>query len=141
MTFTKLDEAFEITPEVKETQVLAKSIKKQNNAIVISNKEEEREKDYNSVRSNIILLINRGQEVIEGAMEAAESSGHPRAYEVCAAAIKNVADVTDKLIDLHKKIKDLAVDDAPTTVQNNLFMAGTTADLMKMIKEGNKNSK
>ena len=52
--------------------------------------------------------------------------------------MKQVADTTDKLIDLQKKMKDL---EAPTKGlhkhTNNLFV-GSTADLQKMLKQINK---
>ena len=55
-------------------------------------------------------------------------------------AMKQVADATDKLIDLQQKMKNL---EAPTkretnNTTNNLFV-GSTADLQKMLKQINKN--
>jgi hypothetical protein len=54
--------------------------------------------------------------------------------------MKQVADATDKLIDLQQKMKNL---EAPTkqktgSTTNNLFV-GSTADLQKMLKEINRN--
>ena len=61
----------------------------------------------------------------------------PRAYEVAGQLIKNVADATDKLMDLQKKLKDVEEEKAkgPTNVTNALFV-GSTADLQKMLKDG-----
>ena len=54
--------------------------------------------------------------------------------------IKNVADATDKLIDLQKKVKDLDADEkGPTNVTNNAMFFGSTAELSKMIKAQTKN--
>lgn len=94
-------------------------------------------KDYEYTRSNLYSLIEKGQEAINGILEVAQSSDHPRAYEVAGQLIKSVGDVSDKLLDLQKKMKDL---DAPTkgspsTVNNALFV-GSTAELSKMIKQG-----
>ena len=72
---------------------------------------DDRTKDYEYTRGELYSLIDQGQEAVRGALEVAQESGHPRAYEVAVNAMKQVADTTDKLIDLQKKMKDL---DAPT---------------------------
>lgn len=68
------------------------------------------EKDYEYTRDNLYNLIDKGQEAVQGALEVAQESGHPRAFEVAVNAMKQVSDMTDKLIDLQKKMKEL---DAP----------------------------
>lgn len=98
---------------------------------------DDQKKDYEYSRSQLYNLISKGQEALDGALEVAQESGHPRAYEVAVNAMKQVADTTDKLIDLQKKMKDL---DAPTktgpsTVNNTMVFGGTTAALQKMLKE------
>ena len=52
--------------------------------------------------------------------------------------IKSVADTTDKLADLQKKVKDLDEDGKKdtTNVTNNAMFVGSTADLQKMLKQG-----
>lgn len=94
------------------------------------------QKDYEYSRGNLYNLIDKGQEAISGILELAQESGHPRAYEVAGQLIKSVGDVTDKLLDLQKKMKDLdAPQKGPTTVNNSLFV-GSTAELSKLIKQG-----
>lgn len=97
-------------------------------------------KDYEYTRGQLYTLISQGQEAVQGALEVAQESGHPRAYEVAVNAMKQVSDMTDKLIDLQHKMKNLGKEDkksAPTTVNNTMFI-GTTADLQKMIKDAAK---
>ena len=97
---------------------------------------EDREKDYEYTRGELYSLIDKGQEAVQGALEVAQESGHPRAYEVAVAAMKHVADMTDKLADLHKKMKDLdAEQKGPKNVTNNAMFVGSTAELQKMLKE------
>jgi hypothetical protein len=95
------------------------------------------QKDYEYSRGQLYSLIDKGQEAIDGILELAQESGHPRAYEVAGQLIKSVGDVTDKLIDLQKKMKDLdsPQKNGPTTVNNALFV-GSTAELSKLIKQG-----
>lgn len=98
------------------------------------------QKDYEYSRANLYNLLSKGQEAIDGILEIAQESGHPRAYEVAGQLIKSVGDVSDKLMDLQKKMKDLdAPQKGPTTVNNSLFV-GSTAELSKLIKQGLLNS-
>ncbi|MDA8032281.1 MAG: terminase, partial [Alphaproteobacteria bacterium] len=66
----------------------------------------------------------------------------PRAYEVAGQLIKSVADTTDKLIDLQKKLKDVEDNTKKTTnnVTNNAVFVGSTSELQKMLKQGFLNS-
>ena len=96
------------------------------------------EKDYEYTRANLYSIIEKGQEAINGIMEVAGESASPRAYEVAGQLIKSVADTTDKLADLHKKVKDIEADNPKTqnTVTNNALFVGSTSELSKMLKDG-----
>ena len=93
--------------------------------------------DYEVSRAALHSLVMKGQEAVDGILEVAQASDHPRAYEVAATTIKAVADTTDKLIDLQKKMKDLDSEEkknSPSTVNNTMFV-GSTAELQKMLKK------
>ena len=96
------------------------------------------QKDYEYTRANLYSLIEKGQEAINGIMELAGEGGSPRAYEVAGQLIKSVADTTDKLADLQKKIKELEENGKKTTnnVTNNAVFVGSTSELQKMLKQG-----
>ena len=99
---------------------------------------EDREKDYEYTRAELYRLIDQGQEAVQGALEVAQESGHPRAYEVATNAMKQVADMTDKLMDLQKKVKDLDEEKkGPSKVTNNAMFVGSTSELQKMLKQMN----
>ena len=105
----------------------------------IPKQKDDQDADYEYTRGQLYNLIMKGQEALDGALEVAQESGHPRAYEVAVNAMKQVADTTDKLMELQKRMKDL---EAPTkqkagNTTNNLFV-GSTADLQKMLKQINK---
>ena len=96
-------------------------------------------KDYDYTRGNLYSLIEKGQEAINGIMELAGESASPRAYEVAGQLIKSVADTTDKLADLQKKVKDLEEDNTkkgPNNVTNNALFVGSTSELSKLLKQG-----
>jgi len=91
--------------------------------------------DYS--RANYYNLIEKGNEALEGILEVAKESQHPRAYEVAANMIKNLSDVTEKLMILQKQQQELKPKEpaAPTniTVDKAVFV-GSTADLLKKLK-------
>jgi hypothetical protein len=99
-------------------------------------------KDYEYTRGNLYSLIEKGQEAINGILELAQESDSPRAYEVAGQLIKSVADTTDKVIDLQKKMKDLGDNSqkGPTNVTNALFI-GSTTELSKILKTQDLNHK
>ncbi len=96
------------------------------------------EKDYKYARAQLYSLIEKGQETLNGVMELAGESASPRAYEVAGQVLKSTADITDKLADLQKKMKDLDQDKpkGPSNVTNNALFVGSTSELSKMLKEG-----
>ena len=95
--------------------------------------------DYKYQRDNFYNLIEKGQNAIEGILNVAKESDHPRGYEVAGNLIKQVAEVTEKLGDLQEKMKKLkeVPNSAPKNVTNALFVV-STAELQKMLK-GNTN--
>ena len=96
------------------------------------------EKDYDYTRANLYSLIEKGQESLNGILELAGESASPRAYEVAGQIIKSVADTTDKLMELQKKVKEVEEDKekGPNQVTNNAVFVGSTSDLSKMLKDG-----
>ena len=97
--------------------------------------DEESDNDYKYQRENFYRLVERGQDAIDGILELAKESEHPRTYEVAGQLIKNVADVTEKLGELQLKMQKLkeVPNNAPKNVTNALFV-GSTSELQKMLK-------
>jgi ATP sulfurylase len=140
--FDKLNDTFNISnasEEIISTEAETVSALTENKDVFAENNRssfEEVEKDYEYTRGNLYSLIEKGQEAINGILELAQESEMPRAYEVAGQLIKNVADATDKLMDLQKKLKDIKEDKnskSPTNVTNALFI-GSTAELSKLLK-------
>ena len=135
--FEKIDQALNVESNIVAVEPesdLSLSVKESNNDI---------KKDYEYTRANLYSLIEKGQEAINGIMELAGEGGSPRAYEVAGQLIKSVGDVTDKLIDLQKKLKDVEDESVKTTnnVTNNAVFVGSTSELSKLLKQGFLNSK
>ena len=94
--------------------------------------------DYEYARGKLYQLGDKGQEAVNGALDLAMSSDHPRAYEVAGQLIKHVGDVADKLMALQKDKKAVKEESAKKVVTNNSLFVGSTADLQKMLKDASK---
>ena len=134
--FDDLNDAFNVETDIvpaETTKVQKKEVKSNDDHI---------QKDYEYTRGNLYSIIEKGQEALNGILEVAQGSDHPRAYEVAGQIIKSVGDTTDKLTDLQSKMKELKKEekDSPKTVNNALFV-GSTSDLSKLLKKGVLNNK
>ena len=128
-TFGNLDKTFNVESAIEKAEETVVDIKKIKTDKDVTN-------DYEYTRGQLYNLIEKGQEAINGILDVAQNSDHPRAYEVAGNLIKNVADISDKLVDLQKKMKDLDEDKkGPTTVTNNAMFVGSTSELQKMLKQ------
>ena len=135
----KINEALGISTDKPTTkQVIKKDFTPPVPRLEDKNKEDV-DNDYKYSRENYYNLIERGQDAIQGILDIANESQHPRAYEVAGNLIKQVADTVDKLQDLQGKLKNLK--DVPNKTTANIKQAlfvGSSADLHKMLKNKNK---
>lgn len=92
--------------------------------------------DIQYVRENLYSLIDKGSEAVANALNVATESQHPRAYEVAGNLIKNIGDLTDKLINLQKAKAELNPKDlGPKNVNiDKAVFVGSTAELLKLVK-------
>jgi len=130
--YKELNDAFNVDSEIVSTKSESSDIE----LASVNELNDDIRKDYEYTRGNLYSLIEKGQEAINGILELAQESEMPRAYEVAGQLIKSVADATDKLMELQKKLKDVNEDarsKAPTNVTNALFV-GSTAELAKLLK-------
>lgn len=93
--------------------------------------------DYS--RANYYNLIEKGNEALDGILEVAKESQHPRAYEVAANMIKNLSDVTEKLMILQKQQQELRPKEeqqaGPTNINvDKAVFVGSTAELLRQLK-------
>jgi|TARA_B100001996_G_scaffold141189_1_gene107377 hypothetical protein len=130
-----LDEVLDVeetTTELVEKKPNTLSVKRDNTL-------QDLDTDYKYQRENFYNLIERGQDAIDGILDVAQNSDHPRAYEVAGNLISQVADVTEKLGKLQSAMKRLkeVPNTAPQNVTNALYV-GSTAELQKILKKDKK---
>lgn len=122
----------EYTVEKQEQEIIEKPIKEESRDHVDS--------DYDLVRKNLKNLIKQSEAAIEGILDVASESESPRAYEVVSQLIHSSLDANGKLLEIHKKMKDLKKEDDSkvTSITNNSIYVGSTAELQKFLLERKK---
>jgi len=106
----------------------------------MKDKDDNVKSDYDYSRETYYDLLEKGREGLEDMIHVARESEHPRAYEVLSGMLKNVADISDKLMDLNKKHKDITQPTKETRAiehqQNNIFV-GSTTELQRLLQQQN----
>ena len=89
----------------------------------------EMETDFKYARENLYNIIERGTDALNGIVDLAQQSQHPRSFEVVADLVRTLSTANKDLLDLQKKMKDLQPEESKNQkVTNNLFV-GSTKDL------------
>jgi|TARA_B100000212_G_scaffold254772_1_gene195273 hypothetical protein len=96
----------------------------------------EMENDFKYARENLYNIIERGSDALNGIVDLAQQSQHPRSFEVVADLVRTLSTANKDLLDLQKKMKDLQPEEKKNQkVTNNLFV-GTTKDLTDLLEGG-----
>ena len=137
----KLDELLDINHEAEEV------VKETNSYLVprdsqgkFASRDKEQQIDYKYTRDTLYGLVERGQDAIEGILDLAKESEHPRTYEVAGQLIKTVSETSEKLLQIQKMMDDLQ-DTKPTGNTTNQLFVGSTAELQKLLKKQNAETK
>jgi hypothetical protein len=126
----KLNEIFELSPisETKDFPITS----------VAESKNLEIEEDYALARKTIRNILIRGEGTFDEIVRLALNSEHPRSYEVAGQLMKTISDVAKDLLHLQKQVKEIdnTRNDYYSSIgtQNNIVFAGTTNELLKMLK-------
>jgi len=133
----KLSEVFDIEIIPEEKSLVPEIVEEPE----ISSGNQKIETDYDASRKNLQVLLVQGEDALTNALEVAKQSEHPRAFEVVGNLIKQLADVNQQLMDLHKQKQNLDNPKGSKTeknVTNNSIFVGSTAELNKLISTMNK---
>lgn len=137
----KLSSVLGIQPEIKQVPKAIQRIepKLPEGEHPLAQEDPHAANDYTEVRKNLRDLIDVGKSALDGIMQVASEGESPRAYEVAAIIMKQIADANNNLIDLHKRIKDIrhvAAHEKQTakSITNNAIYLGSTKDLQDYLK-------
>jgi len=133
MINTKLNKIFDISDN--SCEVITK-----NNQVILPDTDKI-EYDYNKTRNNLHSLLSTGQEALNAALEVAQASENPRAFEVVGNLMKQLSEVNQQLMDLHQQKQKLDIpakkEQEATTITNNAIFVGSTQELSRLINNMN----
>jgi hypothetical protein len=99
---------------------------------------------YQQSKDNLQEFIDNGKEALEELIQIAKVGQHPRAFEVYSGLLKNLVDANKELLATQKSMRELSgMKDKATSSGTNIDKAifvGSTTELAKLIKNGNKNA-
>jgi hypothetical protein len=128
----KLSEALDIEPIEFD---VVEPIENTSTEVVVNTSKVDDDADF--ARGNIRNLIEKGNQAMDQLLHVAKESEHPRAYEVAAGLIKNLADLNKDLLEIQKRRRDLNPQEAASVKNVNVDKAvfvGSTAELVKLLK-------
>lgn len=148
MSFTKLDEVFDLAPSpVVSQQPLTVYQEKHTNAPV----EEQQKEDFDHTRAVVARVLGKVEVALDEMMLVARETEKGRDYEVVGQLAKTLADMTDKLLDVHDRMNKVKKGAAPnsnsgtpqvtnqTMNQQNIIFSGTPAEVLEMMKRNKLN--
>jgi hypothetical protein len=104
------------------------------NGVVVPHSTSDDDAEY--ARTNIRSLIEKGTDAMGDLLSVAKASEHPRAYEVAANFIKNLADLNKDLLEIQKRKKDLSGEKTSNTLNvDKAVFVGSTTELVKFLKD------
>jgi hypothetical protein len=126
-----IGKALGLTPLEKENETISNMLVQAHN--------DSAKQDFKIARANIHNIIENGSESMVKLAQIADSSQHPRAFEVLAKLMDTMLTANEKLLVLQTKIREIDAADTPMndkakTINNNLFV-GSTAELQKVLKD------
>ena len=134
----KMETFFDIEPSETEENLPAISSESKP-PVIFDNLDKDLKSDYESARENLDELIEKGKTALDDILAIARESEKGRDFEVAAILLKTVIDANEKVIDLHKKIREVSnykqqSEKNNTTIKNAVFV-GSTTELAKMVKD------
>jgi hypothetical protein len=126
----KLNEKLSETLEIKPIELVTS-----NEIVEVKNTIED---DAEFARQNLRNLIEKGNEAADHIIAVAKQSDHPRAFEVVAGMLKNLADMNKDLLEVQKRKQDLQpkpVETKGTINVDKAVFVGSTTELIKQLRE------
>lgn len=92
------------------------------------------DEDYEYVRNNLQDIIAKGGSALDGILELAKDSDHPRAWEVVGQIMRQLSETNKDLIELQKDMKKIKDEEGVKNVTQNAIFMGSTNELQKFLR-------
>ena len=92
------------------------------------------DQDYEYIRNNLKDIIGKGSDALDGILELARDSDHPRAWELVGQIMRQLAETNKDLIELQKDMKKIKDEEGAKKVTQNAIFVGSTNELQKFLR-------
>jgi endonuclease III-like uncharacterized protein len=92
------------------------------------------DQDYEYTRNNLKDIIGKGSDALDGILELARDSDHPRAWEVVGQIMRQLAETNKDLIELQKDMKKIKDEEGAKKITQNAIFVGSTNELQKFLR-------
>lgn len=137
--YNSIDKALDIDVDVDTISTSKNIIKRAKKEIKNPINIEVLDSDKIHTRNTVYELIQLGSDAAYEMLDIAKETQKARDFEVVGQLLKAVGDLSDKLLDNQKKIKDIEREDnnlnKVTNNTTNALFVGSTAELQKFLKE------
>lgn len=138
---TKFNERMEDFFDIKTEEIEnLPQVTEESNKIFFGELDDDLKNDYEASRENLNELIEKGKSAFDDILTIARETEKGRDFEVAATMLKTVLDANEKMLDMHKKIREISnykqKEETKTNIKNAIFV-GSTKDLAKMVKDIN----
>jgi hypothetical protein len=140
-----IGEVMPTTVSESNTAALADKVSAAAPAILPDKQMDELQEDMEYARLNMKDVIDQAKAAFTGALEMADGTAEPRAYEVVSQMIQSIIDANKALISLHKTRKDTLKTDkevkqtgeaTPSEIRiEKAVFIGRAQDLLRSLKE------
>ena len=127
--FETLDEKFDVAHEAlpESTSV----------TLVPDDTKSDLDADQELARRTLHEIVRKGNLALDGILNIAQQSEHPRAYEVAGQILKSMSEIAGDLMKPHKIRKDIdkiSGKGQTMNVKNQNVFVGSTKDVLKALK-------
>jgi DNA-binding ferritin-like protein len=133
----RMEDFFDIKTEESEN---LPQIIEEPNKIFFGELDDDLKNDYETSRENLNELIEKGKSAFDDILTIARETEKGRDFEVAATMLKTVLEANEKMLDIHKKIREISnykqKEETKTNIKNAIFV-GSTKELAKMVKDIN----
>lgn len=142
--FESLDQIFNVAEPISQNNPIV-TIDVPSVPAVVEKKDEQDDQlaDYQKTRETLNRILLKTETALDDMMECARQSEKSRDFEVVGQLAKTLAEVSDRILDVHNKMNQIrkkqdtkAEANAPTKIeqQNNVVFTGNPSDLIDLLR-------
>ena len=143
-TFESLDQIFNVAEPINSNPIVTIDVPSTPTVAVKEDHElDDQLADYQKTRETLNRILLKTETALDDMMECARQSEKSRDFEVVGQLAKTLAEVSDRILDVHNKMNQIRKkqdakkdSNTPTTIeqQNNVVFTGNPSDLIDLLR-------